>query len=109
MRRMTTVEAIVARCRVDSVHVLTKDSAVKHIGHAVKMSVSGYRGWQFKSRHQYVVSLSKALYLHCFSRLSCEMSARWENLVKGVQCYEFSVGIALTNHAFCDRCAAVPI
>ena len=28
MRRMTTVVAMVARCRVDSVHVLTKDSAV---------------------------------------------------------------------------------
>ena len=28
MRRMTTVEAMVARCRVDSIHVLTKDSAV---------------------------------------------------------------------------------
>ena len=28
MRRMTTVEAMVARCRDDSVQVLTKDSAV---------------------------------------------------------------------------------
>ena len=28
MRRMTTVMAMVARCRVDSVHALTKDSAV---------------------------------------------------------------------------------
>ena len=28
MRRMTTVVAMVDRCRVDSVHVLTKDSAV---------------------------------------------------------------------------------
>ena len=28
MRRMTTVVAMVARCRVDSIHVLTKDSAV---------------------------------------------------------------------------------
>ena len=28
MRRMTTVMAMVARCRVDSIHVLTKDSAV---------------------------------------------------------------------------------
>ena len=28
MRRMTTVVAIVARCRVDSLHVLTKDSAM---------------------------------------------------------------------------------
>ena len=28
MRRMITVVAMVARCRVDSLHVLTKDSAV---------------------------------------------------------------------------------
>ena len=28
MRRMTRVVAMVARCRVDTVHVLTKDSAV---------------------------------------------------------------------------------
>ena len=28
MRQMTTVVAMVARCRVDSVHVHTKDSAV---------------------------------------------------------------------------------
>ena len=27
--------------------------------------------------HQYVFSLSKRLYSHCFSRLSCEMSTRW--------------------------------
>ena len=28
MRRMTTVMAMVAHCQVDSIHVLTKDSAV---------------------------------------------------------------------------------
>ena len=28
MRRMTTVEAMVARCRVDSLHVMTKDLAL---------------------------------------------------------------------------------
>ena len=28
MRRMTTVVAMVARCLIDSIHVLTKDSAV---------------------------------------------------------------------------------
>ena len=28
MRRLTTIVAIVARCRVDSINVLTKDSAV---------------------------------------------------------------------------------
>ena len=47
------------------------------IGLVVRMSVSGYRGRLFKFRHQYVVSLSKTLYLHCFSRLSCKMSTRW--------------------------------
>ena len=30
-----------------------------------------------QSQHQYVFSLSKRLYPHCFSRLSCEMSTRW--------------------------------
>ena len=28
MRQLTTVVAMVARCRVDSIHVLTKDSSV---------------------------------------------------------------------------------
>ena len=32
---------------------------------------------RLKLRHQYVVSLSKTLCLHCFSRLSCKMSTRW--------------------------------
>ena len=41
------------------------------------MSVSGYRGKRFEPRQQYVVSLSKTLYPHCFSRLSCEMITRW--------------------------------
>ena len=49
----------------------------EHIGHLVRMSVSGYRGWRFEPRHQYAVSLNKTLYPHCFSRLSCEMSTRW--------------------------------
>ena len=41
---------------------------IKHIGHVDKMSVSGYISRRFKPRlHQYVVSLSKTLYLHCFS------------------------------------------
>ena len=64
------------------------------------MSVSGYRGSRFEPRQQYVVSSSKILYQHCFSRLSNEMSTRWDNLVKGVQCYEPFGGIALKNHAF---------
>ena len=51
---------------------------LEHIGHVVRMSVSGYRGRQFESRqHQYAVSLSRRLYPLCFSRLSCEMSTRW--------------------------------
>ena len=44
---------------------------VQHIGRVVRMSVSGYRGWPFEPRHQYVVSLSKTLYPHCISRFSC--------------------------------------
>ena len=46
------------------------------IGHVVRLSVSGYRGLRFEPRHQYFVSLSKTLYQHCFSRISCEMSTR---------------------------------
>ena len=65
-----------------------------------RMSVFGYRGRLFEPRQQYVVSLSKTLYPHCFSRLSCEMSTRWDNLVKDVQCYELFGGIAPKNHAF---------
>ena len=49
----------------------------EHIGRLARMSVSGYRGSRFEPRQQYVVSLSKTLYPHCFSRLSCEMSTRW--------------------------------
>ena len=33
--------------------------------------------------HQYVVSLSKTLYPHCFCRLSCEMSTRREHPHEG--------------------------
>ena len=65
------------------------------------MSVSGCRGRRFEPRQQYVVSLSKILYLHCFSRLSSEIYfLGGDNLVKGVQCYELFGGIALKNHAF---------
>ena len=49
-------------------------------------------------KHQYVFSLRKRLYPHCFSRLSCEMSTGGDNLVKGVQCYELFGGIALKIH-----------
>ena len=37
------------------------------IGRLARMSVSGYRGRRFAPRQQYVVSLSKTLYPHCFS------------------------------------------
>ena len=50
---------------------------LEHIGRLVWMSVSGCRGRRFEPRQQYVVCLSKILYLHCFSRLRCEMSTRW--------------------------------
>ena len=48
-----------------------------HIGRLARMSVSGYRGRRFEPLQQYVVSLSKTLYPHCSSRLSCEMSTWW--------------------------------
>ena len=51
--------------------------ALEHIGRLARMSFFLYRGRRFERRQQYVVSLSKTLYLHCFSRLSCEMSTRW--------------------------------
>ena len=64
---------------------------LEHIGRLVRISFSGYRGRRFEPRHHYVVSLSKTLYPHCFSRLSCGMSTRWGQPREG---------IALTNHAF---------
>ena len=57
---------------------------VINIGHVDKISVSGYRGQRFKPQvHQYVVSLSKILNLHCFSRISCEMSTRRDHPLEG--------------------------
>ena len=42
------------------------------------MSVSGYSdGWLRPGCIRYVVSLIKTDNLHCFSRLSCDMSTRW--------------------------------
>ena len=74
----------------------------EHIGQVVRMLVSEYRCWQFKPWHQYAVSLSKTLYLHCTSRLSCEMITRCGQPHKQprVQCYELFGWIALKNHAF---------
>ena len=45
-----------------------------HIGRLARMSVLDT---EVEPRQQYVVSSSKTLYPHCFSRLSCEMSTRW--------------------------------
>ena len=73
---------------------------VSAISHVVRMSVYGYRGRRFEPRqHQYVVSLSKTLYPHCFSRLSCEMSTRWGQ--RRELC--FSEEVTLKNHAFFTR------
>ena len=47
------------------------------IGVVVRMSILDTKGWRFEPQHQYIFSLSKRLYPHCFSRLSCEMSTRW--------------------------------
>ena len=48
-----------------------------HIGLVVRMSILDTKGRRFEPQHQYVLYLSKRLYPHCFSRLSCEMSTRW--------------------------------
>ena len=53
------------------------------IGVVVRMSILDTKGWRFEPQHQYVFSLSKILYPHCFSRLSCEMSTRWGQPRKG--------------------------
>ena len=57
---------------------------MQHVGCVGKMSFYGYSDLQFKPcMGQYVVSLSKTLYPHCYSRLSCEMSTRWGQPHKG--------------------------
>ena len=73
---------------------------MEYVGHVARMLVSEYRGCRFEPQLHYVASVGKTLYLHCFSRLSCEMSTWWDNFVKGVQCYVIFGGIALKNHAF---------
>ena len=52
-------------------------SLVKVINVVVRMSILDTKGRRFEPQHQYVFSLSKRLYPHCFSRLTCEMSTRW--------------------------------
>ena len=49
----------------------------------VRMSILDIKGRRFEPQHQYVFSLSKRLYPHCFSRLSCEMSTRWRQPREG--------------------------
>ena len=50
---------------------------VHSIGLVVRMSILDTKDRRFEPQHQYVLSLSKRLYPHCFGRLSCEMSTRW--------------------------------
>ena len=53
-------------------------------------------------QHQYVVSLNKTLYLHCFSRLSCQMSTRLGHPRQGwlFSAMSFSEEIALRHQRF---------
>ena len=51
------------------------DEIFANISHVIRMSDSGYIDGRFEPLlHQYVVSLSKTLSQHYFSRLSCQMS-----------------------------------
>ena len=68
------------------------------------MSFSRYRDRRFEPRqHQYVVSLSKTLYPHCLSGLSCELSTRWKHPREGSlsRAISFSKGIALKKQRIC--------
>ena len=73
----TTFAAIIELLTLLPRQIQLSINTTEHIGLVVRTSVSGYSGRLLKSRHLYVVSLSKTLYLHCFSRLSYEMSTRW--------------------------------
>ena len=75
VNRQDGMVVVIAVSGVWGNHVIS--AHIEHIGHVVKMSVSGYNDRRFKLRlHQYVVSLSKELDPHCFRRLSCETSTR---------------------------------
>ena len=50
---------------------------IERIGLVVRVSILDTKGRRFEPQNQYVFSLSKILYPHYFSRLSCEMSTRW--------------------------------
>ena len=56
---------------------LLKTEDYSYIGLVVRMSIWDTKGRRFELQHQYVFYLSKRLYPHCFSRLSCEISTRW--------------------------------
>ena len=73
----------------------------EHIGHVVRISVSGYKGCRFEPWHLYVVSLSVTLYPHHFNWLNFEMNTMWDDLMKDFQCYELFGGIA-HKYAFFD-------
>ena len=75
----------------------------EHIGHVYKMPVYGYNRQRFQPLlHQYGVSLSKTFNPHCFSRLSLEVSTRWERPHEWCLLSAMSVPeeIALKNNAF---------
>ena len=74
--------------------------SVGHIIHMVKMSVSGYCNRLLKRRlHQYIVSLTKTLNFHCFSRLRCEISTTQKHLHEEhlLSAISFPEEIALKN------------
>ena len=58
-------------------------SSMEHIGHVVRMTVSGYRGWWIESGLQHVVSFGKILYPHCSIRLRFEKSTTWRQPREG--------------------------
>ena len=73
---------------------------LEHIGLVVRMSVSGYRGWQFKPGINMLCPWARL-----FIRIaSVHLAVKWvpggDILMKGVQCYKLFGGIALKNYAF---------
>ena len=54
-----------------------------HIGLVVRMSILDTEVDGLNPSISMFFSLSKRLYLHCFSRLSCEMSTRWRQPHEG--------------------------
>ena len=54
-----------------------KFQLLEHIDHVARMSVFWIQRLTVQTLASVCVSLSKSLYLHCFSRISCELSTRW--------------------------------